>query len=638
MPRTARQLNHPIPGTRTAPLPPFVAPELATLVASVPEEPGWVHELKLDGYRLLCRIDANDVRLITRAGNDWTGKFPEFVEPLRQLGATTALIDAEAVVLDEHGRSRFQALQRVMGNLGGRERARLALYAFDLLHLDGLDLRGAELVARKAALQGLMAGAPFPLHYNSHVDDHAREFFAAACKAGVEGVVSKRASSPYQSGRTRSWLKIKCSRRQEFVIVGFSDPEGSRVGLGALLLGAHDAEGVLRYTGKVGTGFSGRVLVDLRKRLAPLERKTPPVTNAPRGRGIHWVAPKLVAEVSFTEWTGDGRIRHPSFQGLREDKRADDVSMEVEQPVATLVRPAGNAPTGSAPPRSRPAIVAGVRLSHPDRVYFPDIKLTKWELAEYYASVAPRALPPMVNRPLTLVRCPEGIDGPCFYQKRARDSIPRHAPRVKVKEGRLPYTMVTDLKSLIGLVQVGVIEFHVWGSRADKLERPDMMILDLDPGPGVPWSRIVDLAFAVKEWLEQSKLVCFVKGTGGKGVHVVVPLVRRSTWEQVKSFANVAALEMVRRWPGEVTAKMAKSGRQGKIFVDYLRNDPESTSIASYSVRKRPGAPTAQPMFWEELKESSGPLMLGPREAVLRMNQPDPWEGFEAARRPLLRR
>ena len=311
--------------------PDFIEPQLATLVGEVPgEDADWLYELKFDGYRLLCRLDQGHARLLTRAGNDWTRQFPEFVAALEALPVSSAVLDGEAVVLDARGRSSFQSLQRIIGQPQSRERSHLALFLFDLLFLDGRDLRKEPLLERKKALRELLGNGSSRLRYSDHVQGHGREFFANACATGVEGIVAKRADASYQSGRTRSWLKIKCLHRQEFVIVGFSDPQASRVGLGALLLGAHDEKGVLRYTGKVGTGFTGKTLLDLRARLSPLEQDQPAVGNPPPRRGVHWVIPKLVAEVSFSEWTGDGRIRHPSFVGLREDKPAGEVRIEKE--------------------------------------------------------------------------------------------------------------------------------------------------------------------------------------------------------------------------------------------------------------------------------------------------------------------
>jgi len=654
-----------------ASLPRTLTPQLATLVKAPPDGEEWIHEIKLDGYRLLCRIDRGHVRLKTRAGHDWTERFPMIARALTELPVDSALIDAEAVSLDTNGRSDFQALQSVLSE----RRGLVHLFAFDLVHLEGHDLRAVPLVERKLALQQLLAhvAGDSILKYNDHVRGHGQAFFAEVCDSGLEGVVSKRADAPYRSGRSRSWLKVKCSRRQEFVIVGFTDPSGSRVGLGALLLGAHDAEGELRYTGKVGTGFDTKMLVRLRKTLGALVQPKPAVVDPLRGRGLHWVEPRLVAEVAFTEWTRDGRARHPKFVGLREDKPAAEVRIEAE--VDRSAAPDGDTPSGDAPaadtrssaaaPRRssargearsktdrEPSLdghgsmtttppplrneVAGIHLSTPDRVYFPDLGITKSELAQYYERVAERALPGLLSRPLSLVRCPEGIEGECFYQKQANRSIPKNVPRVTVRAGRQPYAMVKDLPSLISLVQVAVLELHVWGARADRLDRPDIMVLDLDPDPTVSWRRVADTAQVLRELLGELGLNSFVRSTGGKGLHVVTPLLRRSTWDEVKGFAQAIARQLVSAAPEHYVAEMSKAKRHGRIFIDYLRNDIEATAIASWSVRARAGAPVAMPLAWDELAADELPI-FGLREAPSRLELPDPWADFETSRRALTR-
>jgi bifunctional non-homologous end joining protein LigD len=603
-------------------MPRTLEPQLATLVDAVPSGEEWLHELKLDGYRLLCRLDGSKVQLLTRAGNDWTDRFPTLAEALAGLPARSALFDGEAVVLDAQGRSDFQALQRSFG----QERRDLHLFAFDLLYLDGYDLRHAPLVERKRLLQQLLARAPEggTLRYSDHVQGQGSAFMDVACRSGAEGIVSKRADAPYVSKRTRTWLKIKCSKRQEFVIVGFTDPAGSRTGIGALLLGARDEEGALRYAGKVGTGFDTSTLQMLHRKLEPLEIPKTAVVGAPRARGQHWVRPELVAEVRFAEWTRDGKVRHSTFMGLREDKDAEEVRLEQEQPVVVV-----------GPPAVRDE-VAGVRLSTPDRVYFPESGVTKSELAQYYERVADRMLPTIVQRPLSMVRCPESREE-CFYQKRADRTIPKRVGRVVVKKGREPYAMVEDLASLISLVQVGVLEFHVWGARADKLDRPDLLIFDLDPDPTVEWRMIADTAKVLRNLLDEIGLAAFVRTTGGKGLHVVTPLQRRSTWEEVKGFAHAIALHLVAAAPDRFTAKMTKAKRHGKIFIDTFRNDPESTAIASWSARAREGAPVAAPLAWEELEADARPVITV-RDVGTRLAMPDPWADFEASRRALTKK
>jgi bifunctional non-homologous end joining protein LigD len=610
--------------SRREPLPEQVALQLATLVDAPPDGPEWLHEIKLDGYRILCRIERGAVRLVTRNGLDWTDRFPDLAAALAALPARTALLDGEAVVFDREGRTSFQALQGALGRKGSAAAVQFA--AFDCLHLDGSDVRGAPLLERKQLLRALLSQQPDDpvVRFSDHVVGRGPEFHAAACARGVEGIVSKRIDAPYRSGRSRAWLKVRCSKRQEFVIAGFTDPGGSRTGLGALLLGARDAEGALRYCGKVGTGFDAATLSALRAKLDSLARERSALADPPRMRGVHWVAPKLVAEVSFTEWTADRRIRHPVFLGLREDKDQRDVRIEVEQPAAGAVRNTSN-------------VVAGVSLSNPDRVYFADAGITKRELAAYYEAVAERVLPGLENRPLTLLRCPEGVEGECFYQKHVNRSISEAVARVRVRRGEEPYAMVNDLAALISLVQIGVLEFHVWGARADRLDRPDLCVFDIDPDTAVPWARVVETAVALRVLLEDLGLAAFARTTGGKGVHVVVPIARRATWDEVRDFSQGVARHLVRLAPDQFTAVMSKARRKGKIYIDWVRNTREATAIASWSTRARPGAPVAVPLAWDELESLSGPLRESVRDAPRRLARPDPWRHFEASRRPLSR-
>jgi bifunctional non-homologous end joining protein LigD len=613
------------PGAKRAALPARIEFELATLVDAPPTGDEWLHEIKLDGYRLAVRIERGRVQLFTRGGKDWTDTFPRLAEAAAALPVDRAWLDGEAVVFDAEGRTRFQLLQNAQGGTGA---AGLQLVVFDLLHLDGSDLRGAPLVERKRLLQELLARAPkrLPLRFGQDVRGRGDAFFREACKRGVEGIVSKRADAPHRAGRTRAWLKVKCLQRQEFVVVGFTEPGGSRVGLGALLVGAHDATGKLRYCGKVGTGFAAAQLAALRARLDALAQDDPPVIDPKRAeRGAHWTAPRLVAEIEFTEWTGDGKLRHPVFVGIREDKRPKDVRIETEQPVEEVA---------AASPALRTE-VAGVRLSHPDRVYWPDVGVTKSELAQYYEAVADRILPGLRDRPLTMLRCPAGVGGERFFQKHAGDTVSSRVARVTVRRGEAPYAMVTDLPSLVSLVQIGVLELHVWGARADRLDRPDLVVFDLDPDPAVPWSRVAGTAKVFRSTLADLGFVPFVRTTGGKGLHVVVPLVRRAGWDEVKRFARSLAELFAAEAPDFYTAVMSKQRREGKIYIDYLRNAPEATAIASWSTRARPGAPIAMPLAWDELDEGAEQPRFVLRDAPARLAARDPWRDFEASRRPL---
>jgi bifunctional non-homologous end joining protein LigD len=606
------------------PLPRALEPQLATLVDAPPEGDDWLHELKLDGYRILARVDNGKVRLLTRSGNDWTDTFPSVAAAVARLPAETALLDGEVVVNDAAGRSRFQLLQNALK----RGDAPFQYHVFDLLHLDGYDLRAAPLTARKELLEKLVEGASGArnLHFSRHTVGGGAAAFAKACKAGEEGILCKRADAPYVSGRTKTWLKVKCQKRQEFVVVGYTDPRRSRVGIGALLLGTYDAAGALRYAGKVGTGFNQALLGELAARLAKLARKEPPVVDRERAeRGAHWVDPILVAEVEFTEWTDDGKVRHPSFVALRSDKAPAAIRREVEEPVVRA--------------QAERAEVAGVRLSNPDRVYWPDVGVTKSELAQYWETMAERALPGLAGRPLSLVRHPDGVDKKGFFQKHATSALSKQVPRVTINEGEEPYAMVRDLTAIVALVQIGVIEFHPWGSRADAIEKPDLFILDLDPDPAVPWRRLAETALLLRAFLSDLGFVPFLRTTGGKGLHVVVPIVRRNGWEEIKSFTRSLALRLVREAPEHYTAQISKAKRTGKILIDYLRNQRDATAIASYSPRARDGAPVAIPLAWDELDpKGKGPPVWSLREAPSRLAEPDPWADFEASRRPLTKK
>jgi bifunctional non-homologous end joining protein LigD len=620
-----------VSGTRRGALPDKPSPQLATPVTRLPEGPGWLFEPKLDGYRLLCRLEDGAARLLTRRGNDWTDRFTRIATAARELPCRTAVIDGEAVVFDSHGVTSFQRLQNALASADSA----VVLVAFDLTHLDGWDLTRVPLVERKALLEQLLEGAPQAIRFGEHVTEDGAKFFGAACKLGLEGIVAKRATDPYREMRTRSWLKIKCHKREEFVVVGFTDPGGSRTAFGALLVATRERAGAaLRYAGKVGTGFDERTLKSLHARLKPLERPAAPVEKASaRGvaRSVHWVEPKLVAEIAYTEWTSDGRLRHPVYFGLREDKTAAEVVEERAAPPP--------APRSQSEARKPKEAKGRVRLTHPDKVLFPDPGVTKRELADYWSEVADVALPLLRGRPLTLYRCPDGYAAQCFYQKHVGAGVPAVVPRVAVTAGEDPYAMIDDESSLLALAQIGVLELHVWGSRGEHLDRPDVIVLDLDPAEDVPWREVAAAGLAVKERLEELGLNAFAKLTGGKGLHVVVPVKPGPTWPAVKKFTRAFVHEMVREEPRRFVASMSKSKRAGKIFVDYLRNDAEATAIGAYSPRARPGAPVALPIEWDELApDSRRAPRFGLRDVprLIRARKRDPWEGFEAARRPLV--
>ncbi len=617
-----------LPGARRAALPRTIAPQLATAVQRPPEGADWIYEPKLDGYRLLCRIEDGRASLLTRRGLDWTGRFAAIAAAAIELPCTSALIDGEAVVYDSRGITSFQRLQNALTT--GAEP--IVLVGFDLLYRDGWDLMRVPLVERKRALAALLGASGAAIAYGEHVTQSGSEFFKAACQLGLEGIVAKRAEAPYAQTRTKSWLKVKCLQRQEFVIVGFTDPAGSRSGFGALLVAtrAH-GRAPLRYAGKVGTGFDERTLRSMHARLRSLERRTPPIasTAGVQRRGVHWVEPKLVAEVAFTEWTGDERLRHPTFRGLREDKPASEIVEERALP--------------SAPPQREHAsgvrAKRQVRLTHPEKVLFPEPGITKRQLADYWQRVAELALPFLAHRPLTLYRCPDGYAAQCFYQKHVGAAIPQTVPRVVIEQGEEPYTYIEDATSLLGLVQVGALELHAWGSRTEHLDQPDTIVFDLDPAEDVAWREVASAAFTVKSRVEALGLHAFAKLTGGKGLHVVVPVRPGPTWPAVKRFARAFANEMVRAEPKRFVASLSKARRAGKIFIDYLRNDRESTAIGAYSPRARPGAPIALPIDWADLDvEARAAPRIGLLDApqVIAAWKHEPWASFDTARRSLV--
>jgi len=629
-PRDGAAKRAPPPRKSGAPVPDTLEPELATLVSGAPDGDEWVHELKFDGYRLIAVLEGGTVRLLTRNGNDWTERMPALAGALARV-KHDAVLDGELVVLDEHGVSNFQRLQN---SLSAGSSAELVYYAFDLLFLDGADRRAQPLVERKRALDALLKEAPASvrkvLRASEHVVGRGAEFFRTACGLGVEGIVSKRAAAPYRAGRGRDWLKVKCLKRQEFVIVGFTDPGGSRSHFGALLLAVRGERGFV-YAGRVGTGFSEASLGELRSALEPLgTTQQLELENAPRGahaRGVHWVEPKLVCEVAFTGFTEDGLLRHPTFQGLRDDKRPEEVRAEREEDPPAPARK-------SAPPlRAAP----DYPLTHPEKVLYPEQGITKRELLDYYALVAERMLPHVAGRPLTLVRCPSGHGKPCFFQKHPGKGTPEGVRSVPLaeKNGTEPYSVVDDVRGLFGLVQLGALEIHTWGSHAADPDQPDLVVFDLDPDPSVEFGRVCDCARELRDIFTSAHLESFVKTTGGKGLHVCVPITPEFAWEQVSDFSRRIAEALVRQAPERYVATASKAKRRGKIFIDYLRNTRGATFVAPYSTRARDGAPIALPVAWEELGAELDPLRFTLRNVSARLKEPDPFERMATLRQSL---
>ena len=629
------------PGAVAAALPAKLAPALATLVKSSPPGEDWIHEVKYDGYRMVCRLDNRAVRIYSRSGNEWTAKFPALAASVERLKAKSAWLDGELCAVDTSGKSNFQTLQNA---LSGRSSAQLVYFAFDLVYLDGYDLTNVALMERKRLLRNLLERSGTGLIYSPEVQGSGSGVFKQACSMALEGIISKRADSTYAVGlRTRDWVKLKCSMRQEMVIGGFTDPQGSRTGFGALLLGIYE-NGKLRYAGKVGTGFDDKLLEAMRRKLNKLEQKTPAFSNPPRGyeaKGAHWVAPQLVAEIEFTEWSEAGALRHPAFVGLREDKKAEEVVREkpitVTPPKADAAAPARIKSRKTPAPNTGSAdTVAGIKLSHPDKLYFPEAKLSKLSLARYYEAVADWILPHVERRPLSLVRCPDGWNGECFYQKHADKSVNAAVTRVQVPEGggTATYFSADSLEALVALVQWGVVELHPWGSRVPKPEQPDRLIFDFDPADDVAWKPLADAARELRTLLTQLGLQGFLKTTGGKGLHVVVPIKATLTWDQAKAFTKAIADLFARTFPDRFTATVSKAKRTGKIFIDYLRNAEGATAIAPYGIRARKNAPVSTPIAWDELAKDLRFDYFNVKTVPVRLAQlrNDPWHDFAATR------
>jgi bifunctional non-homologous end joining protein LigD len=624
-----------IAGARRGALAKKPAPELASLVAAVPEGEGWLHEIKFDGYRMLARIAGGDVTLLSRNGLDWTDRFPQVVAALARLGLGAAVLDGEIVHLRPDGVSSFAALK---DDLSRGDTSAAVYMLFDLIHLEGFDLSGAPLDARKRALAQLLAGTGNGvLRFSEHIEGRGEDFYGSACRMGLEGIISKRADAPYRSGRSKAWLKVKCQTREELVVIGWTDPAGKRQGFGSLLLGYYDAEGALHFAGGVGTGFDEGALRALRRQLDRLAVKAPPSAAIARAapRRAHWVKPELVAELRFSEWTEDGRLRHPVFLALREDKTAREV---VRDPRAGTALPADPPRPAAAAPRST-AEIAGVRLSNADKVLYPEDGITKLDLARYYEAVAAYVLPELAGRPLTLLRGPEGYRGNSFFQKHATNAVPKTLRRIEIpeKEGTSIYLVADDLPALLSLVQMGVLEIHVWGAREPQLEKPDRVVFDFDPDTGLAWERVSEAALALRRRFEEIGLESFVKATGGKGLHVVLPLRPSLYWDGIKAFAKAMAQELAERHPTAFTTSLAKKARSGRIFIDYLRNQRGATAIAAYSTRARAHAPVAAPLSWEEVASGirSDAFTVATMGERLRRQKRDPWHGIAEVKQSL---
>jgi bifunctional non-homologous end joining protein LigD len=634
-----KKLKRPAPGVRK--------PAARNARRRAPAGDDWLHEIKYDGYRAITSIAGGKVVIRTRNGLDWTDRFRALVPALAELPCDDALLDGEIAVADAEGHTDFGALQDTLSADGSG----IGYYIFDLLEVDGEDLRRRPLIERKEKLSELLKGVSAPLLYSDHLDGSGDKVFAQACKINLEGIVSKHSDAPYVSGRSKSWLKSKCGQAQEFVIIGWRPSTKPGRPFSSLLLAVREG-GTLRYAGRVGSGYSGQSLAGLSADFAKLARKDAPVDNVPAAIARHarFLKPKLVAEIAFRGWTRDRLVRQGSFKGLRRDKPPDEIVQERVMPTAQAVKSAKaelrtSAKLKSAKPRpalSKPAgdadEIAGVHITHADRVLFAPQGVTKRGLIDYYLAVADRMLPHIAGRPLALVRCPQGSGKECFFQKHASPGWPDLFMKIRIKEksGSDDYLHIEDERGLVAAAQMGVLELHIWGSRADRVEWPDRMVFDLDPDEGLAFSKVKDAAHELKDRLSELGLQSFPMATGGKGIHVVVPLQRRHSWDDHRAFAEAIARLMAEESPERYVANMSKAKRRGKIFVDYLRNQRGSTAIAPYSTRARSGAFVALPVSWKALSglKDAHPANVATAARKIAVGG-DSWAGYHKVRQTL---
>ena len=619
-------------GARKAKLPELLKPELATLVESAPGGE-WSYEIKFDGYRVMARIDHDEVRLFTRNGHDWTHKLPAQARALAALDLESAWLDGEMVVANEQGVPDFQALQNAFDS--GRSGS-IVYYLFDLPYLNGVDLREVPVEERRAALAIVLKPNQNPLlRFSDAFGESPEALLNSACEMKMEGLIGKRLGSPYVSRRTSDWIKLKCKHRQEFIVVGFTDPKGTRSAFGALLLGLHDRDsGELRYAGKVGTGFNEATLKRIYEQLKPLQTKKPSVVNPPSGfeaKGVHWLKPTLLAEVAFAEMTKDGSVRHAVFHGLRDDKPAEEITVELPKTVNTSASNTTTPKTGAAksvakrksaaekpdtadPKTARSTVAPSqiglasgkIRITHPERVIDASSGTTKMQLAEYYANIAEWILPQLKDRPVALVRAPDGIAGELFFQKNAeRLAIPGIVTLDKELTGQ-PVMIINNAKALIGAVQMSTVELHTWNATSVDLDKPDRFVLDLDPDPALPWKSMIEATRLTLTVLDELGLKAFLKTSGGKGIHLIVPLTRKHGWDEVKDFSHAIVSHMAKLMPDRFSAVSGPKNRVGRIFIDYLRNGLGATTICAYAVRTREGLPVSVPIFREEVAELKG--------------------------------
>jgi bifunctional non-homologous end joining protein LigD len=614
------------PGQR-ADTPDFVKPQLAQLYDAPPQGAGWFHEIKFDGYRIVAVKDGGKVTFFSRSGLDWTAKFASLAPVIAALPAQSAVIDGEVAVIGASNRTDFSALQAALSE----GKAGFTYYVFDLLHLDGHDLKPLPLRERKARLKVLMSGAgrSGPMIYSDHVEGQGEAFFAKAAEMGLEGIVSKDTAAAYHSGRSPTWRKIKAAGAQEFIIIGYSQSDKKGRPFASLLLGYYDADDQLTYAGRVGTGYSARTLDTLGVRLRELRLpRRPKIKDLVHRSDAVYVQPELVAQIGFIGWTADRVVRHAVFHGLREDKPARQVRTE-ERHMA------------EAPDADGAVRVAGIRLTSPDKLLYGDEGITKREVAEYYLRVADRMMPYIEDRLISLVRCPQGSETTCFFQRHASAGFPEQFKGLRIKENNSDkeeeYLYIEDAGGLVAATQIGVLELHIWGSRIGDVERADRIVFDLDPDEDLRFADLKTAALEIRDMLETIGLRSFVMATGGKGLHLVCPVTPKYEWPEVKAFCRAIAETLASRHPERYTANIRKASRKGRIFVDYLRNDRTSTAICPYSTRNKPGATIAVPLAWEALKslKSAHPITLRDGAAIDRLLADDPWADYAKVRQAL---
>ncbi len=596
--------------------------QLAKLVKAIPEG-DWLYEMKYDGYRILAFVEGNSVRLITRKGNDITKRFFTIASSLIDLAKGRAMVlDGEIVITDESGKTDFQALQNYLKTQNSQN---LTYIVFDLLAIDGEDIRGQSLILRKEKLESLLQDAPKNLYYSRHVKGYGKESFAAACEAGMEGIVGKKPDSIYSGKRNDDWIKIKCDKRQEFVIGGYTLSDKRSSGVSSLLLGVYEGEDLI-YAGRAGTGISENDMKILESKFEGLKCSKPPFKEVPKTKPnekITWLEPKLAAEIKFAEWTKDNLLRQASYKGLREDKDTKDIKREK----AEGILPQSNDEEGRY--MEKDLIIEGVKISSPDKIIYNELDITKEEVIRYYSKVADKMLPYVRHRILSIVRCPKGVSQACFYKKHpgpgSKGIITMPVSTGDDETGE--YFYIENATGLISEAQMGTLEFHIWGSSVDNLEMPDMMVFDLDPDEGMDLDKVRQGVIDIRSILDELNLKSYLKISGGKGYHVVIPLKPTAGWDKFHDFARQVAEVMENKWPERYTSNVRKAKRKGKIFIDWIRNARGATSIAPYSLRARKGAKVSMPIFWEELY-TVAPDGINMEDALLRIEKKDPWEDF----------